>query len=70
MTNTAMPFSIVALYLVPFTVIVMLPVAVSLILTTIVALVFASTASGASIVITGVAFTTLKSLDADFASYP
>ena len=55
MTNTATPFSIVALYLVPFTVRVMFPVAVWLILTTIVALAFASTASGTSIVIAGVA---------------
>ena len=62
MTNVATPFSIVALYLVPFTVIVMLPVAVSLILTTMVALVAASTLTGVSMVITGVAFPTLNDL--------
>jgi CheY-like chemotaxis protein len=59
----AKPFSIVALYLVPFTVIVMLPVAVSLILTIIVAFVAASIASGVLILITGVALPTVKCLD-------
>ena len=53
----------VALYFVPFTVIVMFPVAVSLILTIIVAFVAALTACGVSIVITGVALATVKSLD-------
>jgi len=63
-TNVATPFSIVALYLVPFTVIVMLPVAVSLILTIIVALVAASTLTISSIVNTGNALVTLNDLSA------
>ena len=63
MTNVATPFVIVALYFVPLTVIVMLPVAVSLILTTIVAFVAASTLRISSMLSTELTLPTSKSLD-------
>ena len=60
--NVATPFSIAAVYFVPFTVIFIFPLAVSLILTTIVALVLASTVT-LSIIIVGVALSTVNPLD-------
>ena len=67
--NVATPFIIVALYFVLFTVIVMLPVAVSLTLTIIVALVAALTLTISSIESTGIAFITLNVLFVLFALY-
>ena len=58
----AIPFSTVALYVVPFTVMLIVPVAVSLICTTITGVEFTSTITG-SIVIAGTAFATVKDLD-------